>query len=78
MRTIITIPEQDKKWLDRYSRSKKVSRAQIIREALQEYKKRRSKDSFQATLEKVYGLWNGRNGDALDYVNKLREDRSYE
>ena len=75
MRTIITIPEQDKKWLDSYSRSKKISRAKIIREALQEYKKRHSKDAYQEAIEKTFGLWAGRNGDALEYVNKLREDR---
>jgi len=78
MRTIITISEEDKKWLDSYSRTHKLSRAEVVRNALKEYIQHHQKDSYQKAIEKVFGIWNGRNGDALEYVSKLRQDRNYE
>lgn len=75
MRTIITISETDQKWLDSYSRGHKLSRAEAIRRALKEFKQRHQQDTYKKAVEKTFGSWSGQNGDALEYVRQLRQDR---
>ena len=75
MRTIITISEEDKKWLDGYSRSRKLSRAEAIRQALKEFKQRHQKSTYKEAIERTFGSWGGKQGDALEYVRQLRKDR---
>src|SRR5437870_2988257 len=51
IRTIISLNENEKKWLDQMSQIKHVPMAQIIREAIQEYRQNhfnRSKTNFNS------------------------------
>ncbi len=76
VRTLITIPEEDKQWLKNYSRSHHVSMAQIIRMAINEFKKRKKNDKndFHKALEATFGMWKDKNIDSVEYVRQLRSE----
>jgi hypothetical protein len=73
-RTLITIPDEDKNWLRAYSHVQKQSIAETIRVAIRELRHRVSKRDKQDILNQTYGLWADRDMDALDYVQKMREE----
>jgi len=70
MRALIDIDEKQIRELDRLARSKKASRASLIREAVADYLQARAKD----TLEDAYGLWGNRKVDGLAYQEKIRSE----
>ena len=74
LRTIITLPRELKMWLDNYSKGKKQSTAETIREALREYKANKNKEDQNNILERTHGMWKPQKLDGLRYVNKLREE----
>ncbi|MBI3602765.1 MAG: hypothetical protein HY209_07740 [Candidatus Omnitrophica bacterium] len=74
VRTIVTIPEEDKKWADQYSKTHHQSFAETVRLALKKLRRSQKNDTYRAVLQKAYGLWAYRKGDAVDYVNKLRSE----
>lgn len=73
MRTIITLTKEQVKFLKNLqSREKgKVSRAELIRRALDFYSK-----SIKTNIPKneVFGLWKKRKVDALKYEDQLRDE----
>lgn len=73
-RTLITIPDEDKKWLRSYSQVHKQSISETVRVAIRELRHRASRKEKQDILNQTFGLWADRNVDALDYVEKMREE----
>ncbi len=73
-RTIITLEEADKRWLDRYSLRHKQSTAETIRQAIKEYQKKARDESYQATLKAVAGIWKDDPEDSVEYIRKLRSE----
>lgn len=70
MRTLVDIPDRQLKALTRLSKSRKRSRAAIIREAVSDYlEKERPAEKHEA-----FGLWGNRTVDGLGYQRKLREE----
>lgn len=74
LRTIITLSQDLKMWLDRYSREKKQSTAETIREALTEYKKKKSEEKSQDIFLSTSGLWKERKLNSKDYAEKIRNE----
>ena len=74
VRTVITLDEEEKKWLDCYSQTHRQSLAKTVRLAIQQFHKRQQKGHDRQVLEKAYGMWDGQNGDAVDYVRKIRSE----
>lgn len=78
MRTLIDIPEDDLKWLDRKAADEGRSRAAVVREAVSQFRAASGKKGIQ----RYFGLWKGRQDlpDGLDYQRKLRSewDRDWE
>jgi hypothetical protein len=74
LRTIITIAEEDKKWLESYSRRAQVSSAEIIRRAIKEYRRCADKGSLKRVLRETAGKWKSVKGDSQNYVDKLRRE----
>lgn len=76
MRTLVDIPEEDIKWLDRTATEQGKSRAALVREAVSSYRAESSKD----WIERGYGYWKDRDdiGDAVEYQRALREDRTFD
>ena len=73
-RTIITLSDDDKAWLNNYSSLKHESVAEIIRTAIKIYRKTIHGNLGAGMLSKTAGLWKARNIDGINYVNKLREE----
>lgn len=69
MRTLIDIPEKQIKALTAISQAEKVSRAEVIREAIAYYLEKKIPQSDDA-----FGLWKDRNIDGLAYQEQARSE----
>ncbi|WPY01411.1 hypothetical protein Trichorick_01323 [Candidatus Trichorickettsia mobilis] len=72
MRTIVDIPDAQIKILYQLSKKKKLSRAEIIRQALAIYivNDAESKKSYKF----AFGIWKEKQVDSLSYQQKLRSE----
>lgn len=70
MRTIIEVPDDDIRNLDRIVEQQKKSRAAIIREAIRLYLKSRVVSSDEA----AFGIWKEKKVDGLEYQAEVRSD----
>jgi len=73
-RTIISIPQELKVWLDDYSKSKNKPTAETIREAIKAYRKKMEAESKVDLLSQTSGLWKEKNEDGLKFVESLRNE----
>ena len=73
VRTIVTIEESDKRWLDRYSGRHGQSTAQTIRVAIKEFQKKTREKGYHGVLKDTAGLLKG-HGDSVRFVRNLREE----
>ncbi len=73
-RTIITMSDEDKRWLDSYSHSSRQSIAMTIRLAIKSYRRQQKPAVKKDALSKTAGLWRSRKVDGLKYVGKLRKE----
>ena len=71
-RTIITISEEDKKWLESYGKARGISLAEAIRKGIRKLRENESGDTYRAMIDKTKGLW--KKGDGLIYQRRLREE----
>lgn len=72
MRTIIEVPEEVIRNLDRVGNQQRKSRAAIIREAIQLYLKTKElRDSDAA-----FGIWRRKGKEGLKYQEQLRSEWS--
>lgn len=78
VRTVISLEENDKKWLDRKAKEQRVTMTELIREAIRGFrlsggKLSKSKDSaFKEILARTKGTWT--KGDALEWHRKFQEE----
>jgi hypothetical protein len=71
-RTIITLSEEDKNWLERYSKHKGLSMAEAIRQGISKLKDEERPSLYQKTLQSTRGIWT--KGDGLEYQERLRKE----
>jgi len=71
-RTIISLPEETKTWLESYSRTNGISMAEAIRKGIFYLRKEEEKNTLKQLLEKTSGLWN--KGDGLHYQKQQRSE----
>lgn len=71
-RTIITISQEDKLWLECYSSASGISMAEAIRRAIKRLKDQQSQSAYQGLLVQTCGIW--KKGDGLRYQQKLRSE----
>ena len=71
-RTIITLPEEDKLWLESYSKAKKVSLAEAIRRGITRLKEEETAETYRVLVESTRGIW--MKGDGLKYQKKIRAE----
>jgi hypothetical protein len=74
-RTIISLDNQDKKWLDKQASLRHVPMTEIVREAVHFYRHKiesENQPNFETLLQQTAGTWN--KGDALQYQTKLRDE----
>ena len=70
MRTIIEVPDDVVKNLDRLGQLQKKSRAAIIRDAISSYLEQKAISSSDA----AFGIWKGRKKDGLNYQKEMRAE----
>jgi hypothetical protein len=73
VRTIVSLEEADKRWLDQRARALKVPMTAVMRQAvaaLREQEARRA--SFDQALKATAGIWKA--GDGLAWQRKLRAE----
>ena len=71
-RTIITLPEEDKEWLETYSHANQISMAAAIRRGIHKLKENEVQETYRAIVENTQGIW--KQGDGLDYQRKMRSE----
>lgn len=73
MRTLVDIPEDDIRWLDREAEMEGKSRAALVREAVSAYRAEHTRD----WIAQGAGYWKDRDdiGDAVEYQRDMRRDR---
>ena len=71
-RTIVTISEQEKRWLDSYSGQHGISMAEAIRRGIACLKATEGQDSYRNVLRDTRGIWT--KGDGLRYQEEIRTE----
>lgn len=71
-RTIITISDKDKSWLEAYSKSHGISMAEAIRRGISELREKESEDLYKTMVRETQGIWE--EGDGLEYQEKIRSE----
>ena len=72
MRTIIDIPDTQIKILDKLTSQKSVSRAQIIRDAINFYIANQNKN--KKAFEESFGVWKNKKINSIKYVQEIRNE----
>jgi hypothetical protein len=71
-RLIISLPDEDKSWLEGYSKVHKISVAEAIRQGIGRLKKDQRQKTYEELVKRTRGLW--KKGDGLDYQLKMRAE----
>lgn len=71
-RTIITLSEEDKLWLESYSNAHQISLAEAIRQGIRRLKDAELQETYRTLVQKTRGIW--KEGDGLKYQRRLREE----
>ena len=71
-RTIITLSEEDKRWLESYSNLNRVSVAEAIRQGIRKLKEAELFENYRTIVKNSKGLW--KKGDGLDYQKAIRAE----
>ncbi len=71
-RTIITISEQEKRWLAAYSGLHGVSLAEAVRRGIACLKAAEGDVAYREIVRKTKGIW--KRGDALRYQEEIRSE----
>lgn len=80
MRTLIDLPDDDMKWLDRKAAEEGKSRAALVREAVAAYRAESGSESEQerrlAMLRAGFGAWKHRTdiGDSVEWQRRMRAE----
>ena len=74
IRTVISLDEESKKWLDRQAREENISAAELIRNAVRKYRDEKKREALplKDLLEQTSGMW--KRGDGLTYQRRLRKE----
>ena len=71
-RTIVTLSEEDKLWLESYSKAYNVSVAKAIRLGIKCLKDASRKKTYRQLVQNTSGVWEG--DDGLKYQEKIRSE----
>jgi hypothetical protein len=71
-RTIITLPEEDKEWLESYSHANQISMAEAIRKGIHKLKENEVQETYRTLVQNTQGIW--KQGDGLEYQRSMRSE----
>ena len=72
IRTIITLSEEDKRWLESYSNAHQVSLAEAIRQGIRRLKDAELRETYRVLVQSTKGIW--KKGDGLKYQRRIRSE----
>ena len=74
IRTVISLDEESKEWLDQQARAENVSTAEINRTAVRKYRDEKKREALPLSefLTQTSGMWKGEDG--LVYQRRLRKE----
>lgn len=72
VRTIVTISQEDKQWLESYSSLHNMSVAEAIRRGIRKLKAAEFLENYQTLVLNSKGLW--KKGDGLAYQKQIRTE----
>lgn len=77
-RILADLPDDDIEWLDKLAAEQGKSRAQVLRDAVAEYKAGIGPTGNKDWIKRGAGLWKGRADipDGVEYQRLMREDRT--
>jgi len=74
IRTLISLDDEDKTWLDRKAKEEGVTMAHVVRSAVKKYREQceasKGEPSLEQLLRRTAGSW--REGDGLAYQRAVR------
>ena len=70
MRTIVEIPQEQIEEMDRLRKTKRVSRTELIRQAVETF----LREQRQTAGHGAFGIWKSKPVDALAMERKLRKE----
>ncbi|HEY0513160.1 MAG TPA: ribbon-helix-helix protein, CopG family [Thermoanaerobaculia bacterium] len=74
IRTLISLDEEDKQWLDRRAKEEGRTMTQLVRDAVKRYREQceatQGEPSLQQLLARTAGIWPG--GDGLSWQREVR------
>ena len=71
-RIIITLPEEDKQWLESYSKAYRISVAESIRQGIKRLKESETQSTYDTLVQNTRGVW--KKGDGLKYQERIRAE----
>jgi hypothetical protein len=71
-RTIVTIPEKEKRWLMAFSKAHGVSMGEAIRQGIACLKATDGMTSYKQLVQDTRGIW--KKGDGLTYQKRIRSE----
>jgi len=77
VRTIVSLPEDDKSWLDQQARLQHVPMTELIRRAVHDYRQQQEVEqqpSLQQVLQQTAAIW--QEGDGLAHQARIRDEWS--
>jgi hypothetical protein len=76
VRTVISLDETDKRWLDRQAALQHVPMTEVVRQAIQALRATREKsdENFSSLLDDTAGIWS--QGDGLAWQQERRDEWS--
>jgi hypothetical protein len=76
VRTVISLDETDKRWLDRQAALQHVPMTEVVRQAIQALRATREKndENFMSLLDDTAGIWP--HGDGLAWQQDRRDEWS--
>ena len=74
VRTVISLPEADKHWLDREAARQHTSMTEVVRQAVEALRRAKAgqSDPFDDLLDRTSGIWGG--GDGMAWQTSLRAE----
>jgi hypothetical protein len=71
-RTIITISDEEKRWLVTFSRTQRISLAEGVRRGISCLKASEGLNIYRKIIQETQGIW--KKGEGLTYQEKLRSE----
>ena len=74
IRTVVSLEDEDKAWLDRKAEEDQISMAELVRRAVRRYREDSDQEArpLRQLLAATSGIWKGEDG--LAYQRRMRQE----